>query len=54
MLNGKTGQIMSQITKNHFQIRTMKMFNLTRENCEEFYEVYNGVIAAFSVRIQKY
>lgn len=52
MLEGKTGEIMSKITENGFQIRAMKMFNLARENCEEFYEVYNGVTAAYSVGLR--
>lgn len=43
MLEGKCGEIMMQIVDNGFVVKAMKMFNLSRQNCEEFYEVYNGV-----------
>lgn len=32
----------------------MKMFNLPRKNCEEFYEVYNGVSPDYLVRIKQH
>lgn len=43
MLDGKCGDILLCITENIFVIKAMKMFNLKRQHCEEFYEVYNGV-----------
>lgn len=43
MLDGKCGDILLGITENSFVIKAMKMFNLKRQHCEEFYEVYNGV-----------
>lgn len=43
MLDGKCGDILLNITNSGFVIKGMKMFNLGRQNCEEFYEVYNGV-----------
>lgn len=50
MLEGKCGDILCQITENGFVIKAMKMFNLQRQNCEEFYEVYKGVTRDYSVR----
>ncbi|XP_031630001.1 nucleoside diphosphate kinase 7 [Contarinia nasturtii] len=44
MLDGKCGDILLNITNCGFVIKGMKMFNLGRQNCEEFYEVYNGVL----------
>lgn len=53
VLEGKSGDILHEITKNEFVIKTMKMYNLPRQNCEEFYEVYNGVSADYKVRIKR-
>lgn len=49
MIEGKCGAILSHITENGFVIKAMKMFNLQRQNCEEFYEVYNGVTRDYLV-----
>lgn len=46
---GKLGNILTYITDNGFTIHAMKMFNLERENCEEFYEIYKGVVAEYLV-----
>ncbi|XP_055319435.1 nucleoside diphosphate kinase 7 isoform X2 [Sitodiplosis mosellana] len=43
VLEGKCGDILLHIKNCGFVIKAMKMFNLCRQNCEEFYEVYNGV-----------
>lgn len=51
VLEGKSGEILCEITSNGFVIKAMKMFNLSRKNCEEFYEVYNGVLPDYLVRI---
>lgn len=52
MLEGKCGNILADITSNGFVIKAMKIFNLRRQNCEEFYEVYNGVSSDYLVRIK--
>lgn len=49
MLEGKCGDILLYITENRFVIKAMKMFNLKRQICEEFYEVYNGVSSDYLV-----
>lgn len=49
MIEGRCGDILSHITENGFVIKAMKMFNLQRQNCEEFYEVYNGVTRDYLV-----
>lgn len=54
LLEGKCGNILADITSNGFMIKAMKMFNLRRQNCEEFYEVYNGVSSDYLVRIKQH
>lgn len=43
MLEGKCGDILLVITENRFVIKALKMFNFNRQNCDEFFEVYNGI-----------
>lgn len=54
LLEGKTGCILHHITCNGLVIKGMKMFDLPRKNCEEFYEVYNGVSPDYLVRIHRH
>lgn len=54
MLDGKCGDILCCITENKFVIKAMKMFNLKRQNCEEFYEVYSGVSPDYLVGVNKF
>lgn len=54
MLDGKCGDILLRITENNFVIKAMKMFNLKRQHCEEFYEVYNGVSSDYLVCLSFY
>lgn len=54
VLEGKCGDILVHITNYGFVIKAMKMFNLSRQNCEEFYEVYNGVSPDYLVRIKQF
>lgn len=54
MLDGKCGDILMAIAEHGFVIKAMKMFNLRRQNCEEFYEVYNGVSADYLVRMKQH
>lgn len=49
MFEGKCGDILLQITEHRFVIKALKMFNLNRQICEEFYEVYNGVLPEYLV-----
>lgn len=43
------GAILSEITENGFTFKGMKLFNLDRENCAEFLEVYKGVVPEYLV-----
>lgn len=47
--NGQTGEILSQILMKGFIISAMKMFRFERENCEEFLNVYKGVVPEYEV-----
>lgn len=46
---GHLVDIVADITANGFIITAMKMFELGRENCEEFFEVYKGVVSEYLV-----
>lgn len=46
---GKLGEIIAKIYENNFKITAMKMIFLERPNCEEFYEVYKGVVPEYVV-----
>lgn len=48
---GKLGEIFAAIYQANFCITAMKMFHLARKNCEEFYEVYKGVVPEYVVNI---
>lgn len=41
---GRIGEILKMIIENGFSITAMKMMNLTRNQCEAFYEIYKGVV----------
>jgi nucleoside-diphosphate kinase len=43
------GDIVSEIQENGFKITAMQMFYMEQPNAEEFYEVYKGVLAEYSV-----
>lgn len=43
-----------EIVGSGFIIAAMKMFDLPRENCEEFYEVYKGVVSHYLVSMFYY
>lgn len=51
MLEGKCGEVLQYITENGFVIEAMKMFNLERQICEEFFDVYNGVSPDYLVSV---
>lgn len=54
MLEGSCGEILECITENGFVIKAMKMFNLKRQICEEFYDVYNGVLPDYQTIYQNW
>lgn len=48
-LAGHLVEIIADITANGFIITALKMFELDRENSEEFFEVYKGVVSEYLV-----
>lgn len=44
---GKIGAILKAITENGFAITAMKMIHLDRKQCEDFYEIYKGVVGEY-------
>jgi nucleoside-diphosphate kinase len=46
---GLLGDIVSEIQESGFKITAMQMFYMEHPNAEEFYEVYKGVLAEYSV-----
>ena len=44
---GKIGAILKMITDNGFAIAVMKMVHLDRKQCEEFYEIYKGIVGEY-------
>lgn len=44
---GKVGAILKMIADNGFTITAMKMIHLDRKQCEEFYEIYKGVVGEY-------
>lgn len=49
-LLAKIGKIISNIYDGGFKITSMKMVFLERPYCEEFYEVYRGVVPEYVVK----
>lgn len=47
--DGKFGDIISMIHECGFNITALKMCYLDRANCEEFYEIYKGVVPEYVV-----
>lgn len=46
---GNAGKIIDGLFDADFRITAMKMCLLERQNCEEFYEVYKGVVPEYVV-----
>lgn len=44
---GKVGAILKTIADNGFSITAMKMVHLDRRQCEDFYEIYKGVVGEY-------
>ena len=44
---GKIGAILKMIADNGFATTAMKMIHLDRKQCEEFYEIYKGVVGEY-------
>lgn len=49
---GNAGLVIDQILQAGFEISAMEMFHLTREQIEEFYDVYKGVLPEYLPLIQ--
>lgn len=49
MYSGLMGDIVSEIQENGFKIMAMQMFYMEHPNAEEFYEIYKGIVAEYSV-----
>ncbi|XP_030374955.1 nucleoside diphosphate kinase 7 [Scaptodrosophila lebanonensis] len=45
--DGLLGTIVNEILSNGFQLNAMRMILMPRVNCEEFYEVYRGVLPEY-------
>lgn len=45
--DGFLGQLLKEILSSGFKITAMRMLLMARVNCEEFYEVYRGVLPEF-------
>jgi len=45
--DGLLGDIISEIMANGFRLTAMRMILMARINCEEFYEVYRGVLPEY-------
>ncbi|KAH8315071.1 nucleoside diphosphate kinase homolog 7 [Drosophila kikkawai] len=45
--DGLLGDIVSEILANGFRVTAMRMILMARINCEEFYEVYRGVLPEY-------
>lgn len=45
--DGNLGQILNEIIISGFKIEAMRMLMIARVNCEEFYEVYRGILPEF-------
>lgn len=50
---GNAGRIIDGLFDADFRITAMKMCLLERQNCEEFYEVYKGVLPEYVVSFSR-
>lgn len=44
---GKIGAILKMIADSGFSVTAMKMVHLNRKQCEDFYEIYKGVVGEY-------
>ncbi|CAD6991606.1 unnamed protein product [Ceratitis capitata] len=51
--DGNLGRIISEITSNGFKITGLRMNLMERVNCEEFFEVYRGILPEYIVSVIK-
>lgn len=51
VLHKQSGEILNGIIQGGFVITALKMFDLNKRNCEEFYQVYNGITPSYPVRL---
>uniref|UniRef100_A0A182J3V6 Uncharacterized protein n=1 Tax=Anopheles atroparvus TaxID=41427 RepID=A0A182J3V6_ANOAO len=50
---GKAGEIITEILRKKFTITAMKMLRFERANCEEFLEVYKGVVPEYESMVMQ-
>ncbi|XP_053671100.1 nucleoside diphosphate kinase 7 [Anopheles nili] len=50
---GKTGEIITEILLKKYTITAMKMLRFERPNCEEFLEVYKGVVPEYESMVMQ-
>ncbi|XP_055596745.1 nucleoside diphosphate kinase 7 isoform X2 [Uranotaenia lowii] len=50
---GNMGKIISQIQANGFIVSALKMFHFARSNCEEFLDVYKGVVPEYESMVMQ-
>ncbi|XP_058116097.1 nucleoside diphosphate kinase 7 [Anopheles coustani] len=50
---GKSGEIITEILRKKFTITAMKMLRFERANCEEFLEVYKGVVPEYESMVMQ-
>lgn len=50
---GSAGRIIDLIARSGFEIRGMELFNLDRQSCEEFLEVYKGVVPEYNPLVEQ-
>lgn len=51
IFTGNLGRIISEITNNGFKITGLRINLMERVNCEEFFEVYRGILPEYIVSI---
>jgi nucleoside-diphosphate kinase len=52
VLKGLAGKIIADITRANYNITGFELFYLDRTHADEFYEIYKGVLAEYSVRMK--
>lgn len=45
--DGKMGEILKQICLKGYSLGAMRMYHLSRKQCEDFYEIYKGVVGEY-------
>ena len=53
VMEGLTGKIIQEITRNGFTISALKLQYMEKANAQEFYEVYKGVVSEYSSMVEE-